>query len=108
MENLNELIISLLSDIAPTSYGWFKDNGTHITFFEYNMRGQDYSDDELVRTAHSIQVDIWGYENLENMKKKIIKTLLENNFSFTDSKDLFEAEKGLYHKSMRFSIIVKF
>ena len=109
MENINEMLISLLTDIAPITYGWFTGSKeTHITFFEYNMLGDSYSDDELTSTKHSIQVDLWGYENLETTKEKIIRTLIIGGFKFIDCKDLFEAEKDLYHKCIRVRITKKF
>ena len=108
-KTINEIIISLLADIAPISYGWFtgsKEN--HITFFEYNMLGDNYMDDELYSMKHSIQVDLWGYSNLEDIKNKIIKILIANDFIFIDCKDLFEAEKSLYHKVIRVRITKEF
>lgn len=103
---INEMLISILSDFqVPVRYGWYEgEKQTNITFFEYLMQGADYQDDEMVSCTHNIQVDIWGYTNIEQLKNQVIKALLKNNFLLVDCKDLFEEDIKLYHKAIRVRI----
>lgn len=107
---INEMLISILSDLKiPIRYGWYEgEKQTNITFFEYLMQGADYQDDEMVTCMHNIQIDIWGYTNVEQLKNNVIKILLKNNFLLIDCKDLFEEDKNLYHKAIRVRIYKNF
>lgn len=105
-ETINEMLISILSDFqVPVRYGWYEEEKqTNITFFEYLMQGADYQDDEMVSSTHNIQIDIWSYSNIEQLKNQVIKALLKNNFLLVDCKDLFEEDIKLYHKAIRVRI----
>lgn len=103
---INEMLISILSDFqVPVKYGWYEgQKETNITFFEYLMQGNSYQDDEMISCTHNIQIDIWGYSNIENLKTQIIKALLKNDFLLIDARDLFEEDIKLYHKVIRVKI----
>lgn len=103
---INEMLISILSDFQiPVKYGWYEgQKENNITFFEYLMQGSDYQDDEMVSCTHNIQIDIWGYSNIENLKIQVIKTLLNAGFLLVDCRDLFEQDIKLYHKAIRVKI----
>lgn len=102
---MNEKIINLIEPILPISYGWYKgEKETHCTFYKYNEVPEWTGDGKLLSSMLSYQIDLWGYTNLEEYEKNIKDILMQNEFLFVSSTDLFEADKGLYHKALRVRI----
>lgn len=104
---LNQLIFKVLNPLGvPVEYGWYDENikDTHITFFQFLEKNEEFCDDEEIQTGHYIQVDIWSKENVENLKKKVKSALKEADFSFQEGQDFFENDTKIYHKAMRFYI----
>lgn len=105
--NLNKLVIAALSNLNVTvEYGWYDEaiKDTHITFFQFLEKPEEFEEDEEAEVGHYIQVDIWSSENVEELKKEVKSTLKQVGFTFLDGQDLFEVDTKIYHKAMRFFI----
>ena len=102
-KTMNEFMLDILTPLGvPVNYGWYdgiKEN--NITFYQYLEQYGDFMDDEMTSIVHFFQIDLWGYTNLEPLKKQVLSTLLKNDFRLVDTRDLFEVKEGLYHKAIR-------
>ena len=109
---MNEQIIQALKQLnIPTFYGWYDDSiqDTHITFFSYSDNDTGFEDDENTAIDLYYQIDIWSFENIEELKKKVKKALKDIGFVYIAGNDDFEQKnnKRLYHKAMKFYIEVQ-
>lgn len=77
---------------------------TYITFFEYNMQNEGYSEDEIEVEGYYFQIDIWSVEDYTELVKKTKKLLEANNFRFIDQEDLYEKDTKIFHKGLRYWI----
>jgi len=77
---------------------------TYITFFEYNMQNEEYSEDEIEVEGYYFQIDIWSVEDYTELVKKTKKLLEANNFRFIDQEDLYEKDTKIFHKGLRYWI----
>lgn len=75
---------------------------TYITFFRYNEKGALLADDEEQTTRHSVQVDIWGKGNIENLSEQVKKTLQAIGFIRHSFFENYEKDTKTYHKAYRF------
>lgn len=88
-------------------YGWYDEdiNETHVTFILISDLDENYSDDEAETNTTLFQVDIWSKENMEDLKKTIKAVMKKlDNCTYSDGKDLYENDTGIYHKGLRFYI----
>ncbi|MBS4188651.1 hypothetical protein KHA94_00255 [Bacillus sp. FJAT-49705] len=108
--SLNSLIISTLTPLGfPVAFQALSPEEkalnphTYITFFEYNQRGALFADDEEIKSAHSIQVDIWSKYNYSNLVKQVKGSLKKVGFTRIMETEFYEDEIEFYHKVIRFS-----
>lgn len=109
---MNELIIQALRQFnVPIFYGWYDEsiNDTHITFFSYSDNESNFEDDENTSMDLYYQIDIWSYENIEELKKNVKKALKDIRFNYIVGNDDFEQKNNryLYHKAMKLYIEVQ-
>lgn len=106
---MNEQIIQALKQFdIPVFYGWYDNSiqNTHITFFSYSDNDTGFEDDESTAIDLYYQIDLWSYENIEELKKNVKNALKNIGFNYIAGNDDFEAknDKRLYHKAMKFYI----
>ena len=101
-------ILAPLSKEVRIKAGWYDENikKTHITFCELGDYTEDNSDDEEESITHTVQVDVWGTDDEETLKYKLIckDLLLKNGFTYTAGENLWETLKDgkiLYHKAIK-------
>lgn len=93
---------------VPIQYGWYDKNikETHITYLTLLEVPEVESDDEIEILAYHIQIDIWSKDDDIKLKRKVRSALKKADFIFTENKDDFETDTKLYHKAMRFKILI--
>lgn len=103
---MNEKIMEALKELnIPVTFQVYKGTAkTYITFFEYNMQNEEYSEDEIEIQGYYYQIDIWSVEDYTELVT-ITKELLEaNDFKFIDQEDLYEKDTKIFHKGLRYYI----
>lgn len=92
----------------PIQYGWYDKNikDTHITYLILLEVPENKSDDDIESLSYHVQVDIWSKNDEIKLKNKIRRVLKKNDFIFIENKDDFEIDTKLYHKAMRFEILI--
>lgn len=75
---------------------------TYITFFFYNERGILNADNEEQATRYSIQVDVWGKGDIEDLAKQVKERLEIVGFSRIAFFEDYEKDTKIYHKAYRF------
>lgn len=98
------LIKNALSSLnVPVSFQKYTGNAsTYITFHEYFITGEEYSEDEETFTGHYVQVDLFSLTDYEELVNQILSIMNEAGFRRLDEIDLYENDTGLYHKGIRF------
>lgn len=99
---MNELIISLLTPFAPTTFQTY--NGkktTNITFFNYLENVESYADNHETSIGYFIQVDVWSLENLDLLAINVLKTLKEAGFMRNYVTEMYESDTKKFHKVIR-------
>lgn len=79
----------------------------YVEFQILDEFGADFSENEESYTQYMIQVDIFSLGDYLALEKAIKSQMKTYGFERTASEDLYEPETGLYHKAMRFSIILE-
>lgn len=111
MDIIEAIDTTLSNTLTPLNvqsfYGWYDKNinETHVTFILLSDTDNNYSDDEAENNEQLVQVDIWSKENMEDLKKTTkdsMKTL--DNCRYSDGRDIYELDTGIYHKALRFYI----
>lgn len=77
-------------------------SSTYITYFFYNERGILNADDEEQATRFSLQVDVWGKGDIENLTEQVKTTLQAIGCSRIGFFEDFEKDTKIYHKAYRF------
>ena len=77
---------------------------TYITFFEYNMQNEEYSEDEIEVEGYYFQIDIWSVEDYTELVTNTKELLEANDFKFIDQEDLYEKDTKIFHKGLRYWI----
>lgn len=93
--------------------GWYNKNilKTHVTYCELDDEIDDASDDEVESIIHTVQIDIWGFDDLETLKirekiRKIINNIDEiGNVRGEVLNETLEDNTTLYHKALRFDYL---
>lgn len=93
--------------------GWYNKNilKTHVTYCELDDEIDDASDDEVESIIHTVQIDIWGFDDLETLKirekiRKIINNIDEIcNVRGEVLNETLEDNTTLYHKALRFDYL---
>ena len=98
METLKELNIPVQFQVYT---GTAK---TYITFFEYNMQNEEYSEDEIEIEGYYYQIDIWSVQDYTELVVKTKKLLEANDFKFIDQEDLYEKDTKIFQKGLRYFI----
>lgn len=103
---MNELVMDTLKGLnIPIQFQVYTGKEkTYITFFEYNMQNEEYSEDEIEVEGYYFQIDIWSVEDYTELVKKTKKLLEANNFRFIDQEDLYEKDTKIFHKGLRYWI----
>lgn len=96
METLKELNI-------PVTFQVYKGTAkTYITFFEYNMQNEEYSEDEIEIQGYYYQIDIWSVEDYTELVARTKELLEAKEFKFIDQEDLYEKDTKIFHKGLRY------
>lgn len=99
--SLNSMIIDALSPIAPVDFHFYDGSeSTYMTFFTYNQRAGLIADDDEVSTVYSIQLDIYGKGNIENIAQQAKQALKAIGFARTSEIEMYESETQTYRKSI--------
>lgn len=111
IEKIDNILSKVVEPLGIASfYGWYDENigDTHVTFILLNDTDGDFSDDEAETNTQLVQVDIWSKENMEDLKK-FIKNAMKSidNCCYSDGADLYEKDVQIYHKALRFSIVME-
>ncbi|WP_297520503.1 hypothetical protein [uncultured Clostridium sp.] len=93
---------------VPVQYGWYDKNinDTHITYLIILEVPEFESDDDIEMLCIHIQVDIWSKDDDIKLKRNVRSALRKADFIFTENKDDYEIDTKLYHKAMRFKILI--
>ncbi|MEK5332016.1 hypothetical protein [Lysinibacillus sp. FSL W8-0992] len=102
--SINKIIRDALLPLGvPVMYMTYTGTATtYITFFRYNERGALQADDKEQLTRHSVQVDIWGKEDIEALTESVKDQLQAIGFVRNSYFEDFEKETKTYHKAYRF------
>ncbi len=103
---MNEKIMEVLKALnIPVTFQVYKGTAkTYITFFEYNMQNEEYSEDEIEIQGYYYQIDIWSVEDYTELVTKTKELLEANEFKFIDQEDLYEKDTKIFHKGLRYWI----
>lgn len=86
-------------------------NDPKAPYIEYqviNSRGSEYSEGDIKYINHLVQVDIFSTGDYTNLESIIINKFIDAGFELNPgSPDLYEKNKKLYHKPLRFNIDLK-
>ena len=101
---MNEKIMEALKELKiPVTFQVYKGTAkTYITFFEYNMQNEGYSEDEIEIQGYYYQIDIWSVEDYTELVTKTKELLEANDFKFIDQEDLYEKDTKIFHKGLRY------
>ncbi|EJP6471359.1 hypothetical protein NHI66_000607 [Clostridium botulinum] len=108
--SINKLIIDTLKPLGiPARFQTYEGKEeTYITFFCYNEQGERFADDAEIITGFYMQVDIWGKENIEQLKINTVKLLKKASFiKRPGAQDLYEPDTKIFHKVLRFFYYVE-
>lgn len=102
--SINKIIRDALLPLGvPVMYMTYTGTATtYITFFRYNERGALQADDKEQLTRHSVQVDVWGKEDIEALTESVKDQLQAIGFVRNSYFEDFEKETKTYHKAYRF------
>ena len=103
---------SIEEDISIES-GWYNEDiqETHVTYCELDDDINNASDDEVESISHTVQIDIWGFDDLETLKiKEKIRKIINNvdeisNVKGQNLSETLENNRTLYHKALRFDYL---
>ena len=103
---MNEKIMEALKELnIPVTFQVYKGTAkTYITFFEYNMQNEEYSEDEIEIQGYYYQIDIWSVEDYTEIVTRTKELLEANDFKFIDQEDLYEKDTKIFHKGLRYFI----
>lgn len=103
---MNEKIMEALKELnIPVTFQVYKGTAkTYITFFEYNMQNEEYSEDEIEIQGYYYQIDIWSVEDYTELVTRTKELLEANDFKFIDQEDLYEKDTKIFHKGLRYYI----
>lgn len=109
---IDELLKPIASKITVQS-GWYDENlnEMHVTYCELNDDIESSSDDEVESISHTIQIDVWGFDDLETLKiKEKIRKIINNvdeisNVTGENLSETLEDNSILYHKALRFEYL---
>lgn len=103
---MNEKIMEALKELnIPVTFQVYKGTAkTYITFFEYNMQNEEYSEDEIEIQGYYYQIDIWSVEDYTELVTRTKELLEANDFKFIDQEDLYEKDTKIFHKGLRYFI----
>lgn len=76
---------------------------TYIEYLVISEKYTDYAGDRNLSKSYSIQVDVFSKGDYEYIKKKIEEVLIEKDYRFNTSFDLYEEDTKLYHLVLRFN-----
>jgi hypothetical protein len=101
--NVNALIVSTLSSIAPTSLLMTSSKiFPYITFQQVGEQGGSWAENDERLTEYTYQVDVWSKDDNTQLVSDVKDALSAAGFRRTYSIDLYEQETATYHKSLRF------
>lgn len=94
MMNVNQLIISALSDMGLEVYPNFYsgDDEEYITFSYLDERPEFWADDEPIYDGTYVRVSLRTRQNPQNYKKQIRKRLRAAGFTVTSTAELYEED----------------
>lgn len=105
---LSDRIYKTLENINNVYEGWYikELEKTHTTFLIYNVKPDNFSDDDFLEEQYLIQVDTWGTdkEEVEKQYKKVRELLKNDDFIWSESNMDYETDTLIYHYSDRFNI----
>lgn len=102
--SINAEIIQALKSIAPVALHEYAGNSeTYITFFTFSQRSGLSADDEEKATIFSLQVDIYGKGNIEELTKQVKTALKAIGFRRTTEMELFEETTKTYRRNLSFT-----
>lgn len=108
-----ELLTPIINENISVESGWYNDklNKTHVTYCELNDNLDTVSDDEVESINHTVQIDVWGFDDLETLKiKEKIRKIINNvdeisNVIGENLSEKIEDNSILYHKALRFDYL---
>lgn len=75
-----------------------------LSYFEIDNIGNLYADDQEIGSEITFQIDLWGKTSLSAYALAVDTAMIGINFTRMSSRDLFEKDTLIFHKSMRFRI----
>lgn len=104
---MNALIKNTLSPLGvPVEFQTYSGVApVYITFFEYNQRSALNADDQEIKTAHSIQIDIWSKGDYTELTKMVKEKLIAVGFRRIMETEFYEPEVKIYQKTIRFNYV---
>ncbi|MBT2696346.1 hypothetical protein J7E79_02705 [Bacillus sp. ISL-40] len=105
--SINSIIINALKTLGvPVSFQNYKGSATtYIRFFEYNQNGALHGDDQELKSAHFIQVDIFSKGDYTELTNQVKQKLKEIGFIRTMETEMYERDTDFFHKVIRFNFV---
>jgi hypothetical protein len=100
--NVYEIIENSLKQFGyPVMYRNYEGKArTYVTYFEMNNFDDDYSDNEAETEVHSLQIDLFSKDDINQIKNNI-KNALKVYFNGVTMVDLTEANNCISHICFR-------
>lgn len=101
----SEIKQALQSLNIPVNFRYYSGNDDkYITFFAYDEKDENYSDDEAEAEGYYPQVDLWikTKEDYTQLKKQVKLAMQNAGYTFTNGDDMYEDNTGISHIAMRF------
>ena len=110
---IDKLLTPIVNDNIIVQSGWYDENlgKTHVTYCELNDNTESVSDDEIESINHTVQIDVWGFDDLETVKiKEKIRKIINNvdeisNVTGENLSEKLADNSILYHKALRFDYL---
>ncbi|WP_338631349.1 prohead protease [Clostridium baratii] len=82
-----------------------KATAPYVEYMVINSKPSDYSEGNINYINHTVQIDIFSYEDYSEIETTIINRMLECGFDLEAGiPDLYEEKTGLLHKPIRLNI----
>lgn len=76
-----------------------------ISYYELDNRPALYGDNQELASEIMIVVDIWSKGSTSNIADAVARVMKSLRFIREFAGDLYEADTGVYHKTMRYRIL---